>query len=117
MPSSGKGIEATANRNVSRFKSKGNKKQWKIHKSNRDGKPYKSKPPSIQSKAKLEKMNKETMKAYEQYAKKLPAGTVKMPLKNWLITVKTGSGDWRMVSLLGGLRLENNIFNDLHHYH
>ncbi|AKG19472.1 hypothetical protein AAX09_08935 [Moraxella bovoculi] len=86
MPSSGKGIEATASRNVSRFKSKGNKKQWKIHKSNRDGKPYKSKPPSIQSKAKLEKMNKETMKAYEQYAKKLPEGAVKKTIKELVNT-------------------------------
>lgn len=80
------GIEATASRNVSRFKSKGNKKQWKMHKANRDGKPYKSKPLTIQSKAKLEKMNKETMKAYEQYAKKLPTGAVKKTVKELVNT-------------------------------
>lgn len=75
------GIEATASRNVSRFKSKSNKKQWKIHKDSRDGKPYKPKPPTPKSKAQLENMNKETMKAYEQYAKKLSAGTVKNAVK------------------------------------
>lgn len=75
------GIEATASRNVSRFKSKGNKKQWKIHQANRDGKHYTPKPLSEKSKAKLEKVNKETIKAYEQYAKKLPAGAVKNAVK------------------------------------
>lgn len=80
------GIEATASRNVSRFKSKSNKKQWKMHKANRDGKPYKPKPPSEKSKAKLEKMNKETMKAYEQYAKKLPDGAVKKAVKELVNT-------------------------------
>ena len=72
------GIEATASRNVSRFKSKDNKRQWKMHKATRDGKPYKPKLPSEKA---LEKMNKETMKAYEQYAKKLPDGNIKKAAK------------------------------------
>lgn len=84
-------IEATASRNVSRFKSKSNKKQWKIHKDSRDGKPYKPKPPTPKSKAQLENMNKETMKAYEQYAKKLPAGTVKNAVKE-LVNHSQGRG-------------------------
>lgn len=71
------GIEATTSRNFSRFKSKNNKKQWKLHKANRDGTPYKPKPPSNKSRVNLEKMNKETIRAYEQYTKKLADGAVK----------------------------------------
>lgn len=78
------GIEATASRNISRFKSKGNKKQWKIHKSKRDGKPYKFKPASEKSKINLEKINAETMRSYEKYAQKLPKGNIKQSIQKMI---------------------------------
>lgn len=71
------GIEATTSRNVSRFKQKGSKKQWKIHNAERTGKPYTPKPPSKQSQNKFKEVNENTRKGYEQAAKNLPQGEVK----------------------------------------